>query len=297
MNPRIEGAPDFGSAGNALDAIWRDTLDRLALAYEDGMAALDCLARVCRELVGAGGGARALAATRLRAGLSDRWGLRDVLSPHDGLPRDPIHDGLPCDDGQEPSSRDLAVVGWHAAAREPFRSILENAFEASSKLLLDDPDPRLARRPHPLRLGAGPDGRRCGDCAWRRRGRCLQVSPPWDGPSRVVPSWPACARWEPVLTDSDCAPCGACCREGYSLAPVRRGEAMLEAHPEWIQGKGARACLPRPGGRCVALSGDGSAEAPWRCRDYAVRPRACSGLAVGSNGCLEARRRTGLSAG
>lgn len=81
------------------------------------------------------------------------------------------------------------------------------------------------------------------------------------------------------------------------MAPVRRGEAMLHAHPEWIAGTGRKAHLPRPGGRCVALAGEGSVQAPWRCQDYDARPRACSGLDVGGLGCLDARRRVGLSAG
>jgi Fe-S-cluster containining protein len=79
------------------------------------------------------------------------------------------------------------------------------------------------------------------------------------------------------------------------MAPVRRDEPMAVAHPEWIRHDGRKACIPRPDGLCVALEGDGSGQAPWRCLAYDIRPRACSDLAPGSLACLVARRRTGLS--
>lgn len=233
--------------------------------------------------------ALAAAVGRLAAGIADRGGLRRILSDMDGLPPDPVHAWRAADRREDPSARDLAVYGWHEVSREPVRATLDAALDASAE--------SSGVEAHPLRLGAGPSGKDCLGCAWNQRGTCLQVGPPWGGPSRIPKGCPACARWEPILVDEDCAACGACCREGYGMAPVRKGEAMLDAHPEWVVGKGASAHLPRPGGRCVALAGDGTASNPWRCRDYPVRPRACSQLRVGGRGCLDARRRTGLSAG
>jgi len=148
---------------------------------------------------------------------------------------------------------------------------------------------------HPLGFARGPADRSCGTCAWNTADRCLQTYRPGHAGKRIDRNWQACARWEPRLTDESCGSCGACCREGYSLAPVKRGEAMRKAHPEWVTDSVQGPCLPRPDGRCVALDGDGSEVAPWRCRDYAVRMRACSELAAGSKACLVARRRVGLS--
>lgn len=256
---------------------------------------------------------REAAAHRLQAALADRWGLRTFLAItganrdyYDTLPADPIHMAHPLRPDEDPRSREMAIRGWHLAAQEPYRSVLEEVLSGTAALALairdlpgqsSDSHWKTAETPHPLRLGTGPVGRTCADCAWNRAGRCLQATGPWSGVSRIPKDCPACSRWETRLRDEDCATCGACCREGYTLAPVKRGEAVLAAHPEWISGTGRNACLPRPNGRCVALDGQGTGAAPWRCRDYAVRPAACSDLEVNGAGCLEARRRTGLSAG
>lgn len=148
---------------------------------------------------------------------------------------------------------------------------------------------------HPLGFAGGAGARTCGECAWNRNRRCLQTARPGRAGRRLDESWSACERWEARLTDAACGSCGACCREGYSLAPVQRGETMAKAHPEWVVESPQGRCLPRPDGRCVALDGDGSETSPWRCKDYAVRMRACSELEPGGKACLVARRRVGLS--
>jgi len=164
----------------------------------------------------------------------------------------------------------------------------------TEQVALPDPDHR-GESAHPLGMGTGPGAQGCGTCAWNRHGSCLQTRAPGHPARKIHADWPACARWEAVLSGPSCGACGACCRQGYSFAPVRRNETMLGAHPEWIQRDGASARLPRPDGLCVALDGDGSGERPWRCRDYGVRPRACADLEPGTSACLQARRRTGLS--
>jgi Fe-S-cluster containining protein len=111
----------------------------------------------------------------------------------------------------------------------------------------------------------------------------------------VAPDWPACERFEPPLAAASCGTCGACCREGFHLAPVGRREALAKRHSELLVRDDLGLHLPRPGGHCVALAGAGEAASPWRCRVYADRPRACSDLAVASASCLLARRRVGLS--
>lgn len=148
---------------------------------------------------------------------------------------------------------------------------------------------------HPSGFGLGPEDLTCGQCAWLEANRCLQMRRPRSRRPFLADATPACHRWEARLSGDDCGVCGACCREGYSCAPVRRGEAVRKLHPGWLETDSDGFCrIPRPGGRCVALVGDG-VSAPWRCVDYPARPRACSGLEPSSLACLEARRRAGLS--
>lgn len=52
--------------------------------------------------------------------------------------------------------------------------------------------------------------------------------------------------------------------------------------------------LPRPGGRCVCLSGDGEGEA-FLCGVYAQRPQSCVDFEVGGENCLDARARVGVA--
>jgi len=183
--------------------------------------------------------------------------------------------------------------GWPAGAERDLLDACERILETEPTVLLDGFRPQAPS--HPSGRGPGPAGETCGTCAWSRRGRCLQGGDSPGNAPKARRDWPSCARWEPALSEASCGNCGACCRQGYSMAPVRRGEPMATAHPEWILREGRQTCLPRPNGLCVALDGDGSEAAPWRCRAYDVRPRACADLAVGSHACLVARRRTGLS--
>lgn len=106
----------------------------------------------------------------------------------------------------------------------------------------------------------------------------------------------------------DCATCGACCREAFDAVPIEASDEAVLAHPELVvvASDGGRQIrrVPSPLSppvasctRCAALDGDGSDPAPFRCRIYAERPAACSGLDVGSEACTFARGRVGLSAG
>ncbi|MEQ1503262.1 MAG: YkgJ family cysteine cluster protein [Myxococcota bacterium] len=95
----------------------------------------------------------------------------------------------------------------------------------------------------------------------------------------------------PVL---DCATCGACCREAFDVVAVAPDDPM-GPHPELLtvhlDGWRSVRRVPGAGGsRCAALS----AGAPWRCTIYDDRPIPCRELAVGSDDCLEARRRLGI---
>ncbi len=79
--------------------------------------------------------------------------------------------------------------------------------------------------------------------------------------------------------------------------PVLPTDPVTTTHPELLRRDGDWVDLqrvPSPTGcgtRCVALVGDG----PYRCRIYTDRPATCRDVEVGSEGCLFARRRVGLT--
>lgn len=135
----------------------------------------------------------------------------------------------------------------------------------------------------------------CLHCIWYREGCTLQAG---DGeePAPRRPDAPAC---EHFATGLDCLACGACCREAYDSVPVTgEDEEVLTHHPELVvthdDGWVDLRRVPSPSGcgtRCAALTGDG----PFVCRIYAHRPTTCRELEPGSDGCLFARRRVGLS--
>ena len=77
--------------------------------------------------------------------------------------------------------------------------------------------------------------------------------------------------------------------------PVRAREPMALRHRDLLQRDRHGLHVPRPGGRCVALTGDGARGRPYRCRVYEERPRSCAEFEPASDACLEARRRVGLS--
>jgi hypothetical protein len=232
---------------------------------------------------------------RLQAALLDRHGLREVLavttswrSYWEALPEDPLGAG---DDPAIARAR----AAWPDAVRGPWAQPIEDALRATAALAaavapFAPPDSvwRRARPQHPLGGAVGPVGHSCGDCAWGATGRCVaRAEEGGEGPG-TVDSWPACFRWQASLS---CGDCGACCREGYHLAPVEPDEALYTARPDLLVHDADGAALPRPGGRCVGLA----AQPGWRCAIYALRPRACSELEPGGEGCLIARRRVGLS--
>ena len=99
-----------------------------------------------------------------------------------------------------------------------------------------------------------------------------------------------------------CEPCGACCREAFDSVPVTTDdEQRLCNHTDWIRhhSDGWRDLQRTPsplghGSRCIALEGDGESTA-FRCAIYTQRPTNCRDLPIGSQACLTARRRVGLS--
>lgn len=238
--------------------------------------------------------AREHACLRAQALLAGRVGLRRVLAPttehrafFDGLGEDPL--------AGDDDSVLLARLAIGRAARSPWGPHLCDALEASAEVvraaapfaregsLLYDVDPPRARHPAGGFAPAVP-GRTCGECAWR--GESCAVAG-----VAVDPRWPACEAFDAAL---DCRACGACCREGFDVVELEPDDPFVAAHAALVERIDGRLVLRRLDGRCPPLRGDGRA-APFACAVYDARPRTCRDLAPGSDGCLTARRRGGLS--
>lgn len=246
------------------------------------------------------------ACDRLQAALADRHGLREFIASDDArlaaLPTHPLRGG-----GQPAAWASEAMV---AATEGPWSTTLDEALRATAGICgltrpwVDERSTHALSRP--LHASGFPEhvdpAARCGDCAWLYRAgpgprvhRCRQSRQPGDGSARrVQPDDRACQRHEPMLDNGSCRGCGACCREGFHLVPVSPRERILRVHPELVTLDAHGAHLGRPGGSCVALSGDGAKD-PYTCTVYGVRPRACRDFEVAGDACLEARRRVGLS--
>lgn len=247
---------------------------------------------------------------RLQAALSGRYGLRAffaVTTDHrpywDALPSDPIAAG------DDPAIA-VAQRAWRDAQHEPWKSALTAAFEATASVA-------GAVRPfvgevslwhgtkalHASGFPVGSDATKsCGDCAWLIRAgghavaRCRQTRRAGQTTARRVrASDRSCERFEPGFVGDACASCGACCRQGFDLVPVRPRDTILKQRPDLVHRDRHGPHLPRPQGRCVALEGNGAEREPYRCTVYGIRPKSCAEFAVGGDACLQARRRVGLS--
>lgn len=244
---------------------------------------------------------------RLQAALADAYGLRAFFAvttewrPYwDALPRDPL-----ADDGDP-----AVVIARRArteAERPPFADVLRDAL-ARTAAIADLVRPiapsdslfALTRARHPSGfLMHDVPGASCGDCAWSfQRGAsglgCRQADRAGRREVRVARGTAACDRFEARLTAESCAVCGACCREGFDRVEVRPRDLVRRRHAALVADDSWGTFIPRPGGRCAALTGDGSTAA-YRCSIYEDRPAACREFALGGSACLEARRRVGLS--
>lgn len=261
------------------------------------------------------------ATNRLQAALSQAYGLRSFMGVttmwrayYDALPRDPLAHG---DDAAIP----LARLGLDLARTAPYREVLHVALSATAALA-DTLRPqanadslwRVTGGKHPAGFILHADnGLRCGDCAWaishqpgiecRQTRQGCQPANYSLGEGRglarasLEAAQPACEYYERKLTQEDCFRCGACCHKGFDVVEVKATERFARRHPDLIEVRSAERCVvPRPDGRCVALTGDGRPSAPFLCKHYEERPRSCRDFELAGDACLVARQRAGVGA-
>lgn len=153
---------------------------------------------------------------------------------------------------------------------------------------------------HRSGLPTGDGAAQCGSCAWHidegKALSCLFRAEPGEEP-HLIGDGEACAHHEPR---PDCLDCGACCREAFDSVPID-DDAIDRLPPELIRvaADGWTDLQRVPsftgcGTRCAALRGDGET-APYTCIVYEIRPETCRDVKIGSDGCLTARRRVGLT--
>ena len=247
------------------------------------------------------------ACLRVQWVLTGRHGLRAVFAPTTEF-RATFWNTLSGDvlaDRTDPSVQ-LAIAALRRVGHPPWAPTLERALVASEQIaraagLFEPIEASLwahvtaPRALHPTGLFAGDASGTCGDCAWRyeARGiaRCRQV----DAAKKIDPAWSACERYEAAL---DCQTCGACCRAAYHSVEVSKRDPVVKLQPSYIEDRGTYLEIRRRGDRCSALEGgervDGS-QTRFACAIYSDRPRTCREFTLGSEHCLTARRRVGLS--
>ena len=258
------------------------------------------------------------ACLRLQAYLADSAGLRDFFAPTTdfrvtfwtSLPIDPLWASREAGGRREPSCVAARAAVWRAA-QPRWAAPLRQALAASAAIARWVPGvvktdkaampslwatAGLPAQPHPgghSTIAAYHASHRCGDCAWwfshHRRSRCRHAPE-----IAVAGDTPACARWEPQA-ELDCQTCGACCREAYDAVELAPREEVIRRHPDLVVKVDGRNKLRREAARCAALLGGNSAEEVYSCRIYPDRPRTCRDFTRGSEHCLEARRKVGLS--
>lgn len=244
---------------------------------------------------------------RLQAALAAPYGLRDFMAvttmwrPYwDALPVNPLEEGA------DPAIA-IARSGYQLSRTAPFHDVLTRALTATAAIAdavrFAVPASSLWSTTRPRhRLGSllsQTENETCGTCAWAISGssglRCRQHRSPGKNAPAVQSSERGCERWEPQLKMENCGDCGACCRQGFDLVQVSARDPFVRQYPELVQLKDGTHIVPRPNGLCVALTGDGTAAAPYRCQHYDSRPKNCRDFEVAGDACLQARRRVGLS--
>lgn len=303
--------------------------DDSALDADDSLAQM-ILHELCHALVEGEGGERQPdwgldnvtgrdtwrehACLRLQAYLAGSVGLRGFFAPTtdfrtrfwNALPADPLTAAIE-QGGRLERSCVAARLGAWRASQPRWREALRQAFAASARIadavqsseVADVGLPSLwntvSPRPPLHAAGHAPvadyhSGHGCADCAWsftaRGHQRCRHAPA-----VRLPKDAPACTAWEPMV-ELQCQRCAACCREAYDAVEVQPREVVLKRHPALVVDAGSHFKLKRDGDRCAALEGS---DGQYGCSIYGDRPRTCRDFTRGSENCLAARRKVGLS--
>lgn len=260
------------------------------------------------------------ACLRVQAWLADQYGLRDFLAPTtdyrvtfwNSLGADPL-EGPEHDGGFRERSVVAARLALTRSHRPRWHQPLEEALSRTQKIAeilckvtlstsKGDSLPSLwgtftdLPPPHPSGVAAivpATRNQKCEACAWsfdyRGALRCRHAPK-----IKLTRDAPACAAFEP-RERVDCLTCGACCREAYDSVEVGLRDPVRTLHPDMVVRQGGRLKLRRDHLRCAALLGGESPKEPYHCRIYEGRPRTCRDFSQGSENCLAARRKVGLS--
>ncbi|MEO8551154.1 MAG: YkgJ family cysteine cluster protein [Kofleriaceae bacterium] len=239
------------------------------------------------------------ACLRVQWVLTGRYGLRAVFAPTTEF-RTSFWDQLSGDVLSDRTERSVtgAITALRRSEHPPWAPALREALEATARIAEASAPfgdagtlwQAVEGRPalHPTGLFAGPGS--CGTCAWRAPGKCRQVG------KKVDPSWSGCEKFEAAL---DCQTCGACCRAAYHSVEVSRRDPVVKKQPSYVIDRTTYLEVIRSGDRCGALTGgddDATQHATrYACVIYDDRPRTCRDFTLGSEHCLTARRRVGLS--
>jgi Fe-S-cluster containining protein len=302
----------------------------LAIAADDALDADDSLAQmICHELchslvegeasftrpdwgmdnTGPDHDWREHACLRVQWVLTTRHGLRTVFAPTTEFRA--FWDRLSGDVLADRTERSVvaAIAGLRRAEQAPWAPALGEALAATARIATATVGfaeaPSLwatavtPPEPHPSGLPAGERGT-CQTCAWRfeQRGvqRCRQAAAKPKVARVIDPAWPGCERYEPAL---DCQTCGACCRAAYHSVEVNRRDPVVKKQPSYVVDRTTYLEIIRSGDRCGALAGgeyDAHGQStPYTCVIYDDRPKPCRDFTLGSEHCLTARRRVGLS--
>lgn len=245
------------------------------------------------------------ACLRVQWVLTGRYGMRGVFAPTTEF-RITFWDQLSGDVLADRTDRStiLAIAALNRADKHPWGPALREALEASAAIahvakpfaspgtLWQHVEPMRGR--HPTGRLLGDAEKTCGDCAWQvtagERTKCRAAK------KAIDPAWHACEIFEAAL---DCQTCGACCREAYHSVEVKRTDPVIKKRPAYVVDRTTYLEVLRDGDRCAALQGgadDGSGHATrYACVIYDDRPKTCRDFTLGSDHCLTARRRVGLS--
>jgi len=244
------------------------------------------------------------ACLRVQWVLTGRHGLRTLFAPTTDFRAfwDQLSDDVLSD--RTDRSVHAAILGLRRAELPPWGPHLGEALAATARIaheaakLATAPDVlwrgvSAPRTPHPTGLPAGSASASCGSCAWRfeQRGvaKCRHTN------AKLDDAWPACERYEAAL---DCQTCGACCRAAYHSVEVQKRDPVVKKQPSFIVDRGTYLEIKRDGDRCAALAGgdvDDGKTTRFHCMIYNDRPRTCRDFTLGSEHCMTARRRVGLT--